>query len=654
VCGICGILTTDRTLVSRERLERMADTIRHRGPDDSGVWIGGSAGLTVGLAHRRLSIIDLSTAGHQPMTNEDGSIWLTYNGEIYNHADLRAELEPAGHEYRSHTDSETIIHAFEQWGAKAVDRFRGMFAFALWDNARRRLMLVRDRLGIKPLYYAETSDGLVFASEIKAILASGLVPTALADGALSEYLAFGYLAGEGTMFRGIRKLPPGHTLSWEDGRARVAPYWELRFVPAIRTPEPELVHTFSDLFQQSVKLRLMSDVPLGVFLSGGLDSSAIAAVTSCLISDPLKTFSVGFESRYYSEFSYARDVARLVGADHHEVVLTSDAFANALPRLVWHEDEPLWGTASVALYFVSELAARDVKVVLTCEGSDELFAGYDRYWMTALNARALRLYGLLPRAGRNLLRKGLFSDVVPERIRRAFSHTFLHADTIPESLILDNWFGLFSPEWQRQLAGPALARDLDTADVYMSRRDVFDHAPAADIVDRFLYLDIKTSLVELLMKQDQMSMAASIESRVPFLDHKLVEFAATLPDRWKLDGWTTKRVLRESMKGLLPDSILNRPKMGFPVPFAHWTRGGWNVVAREVLLDRRSRERGLIDPQAVDRLLAHHATGRTEGGDRIWSLLNLELWYRTFIDQEGIQTLPHAHSVAEVGSAAAA
>ena len=302
MCGICGVLTTNRTQVSRERLERMADSIRHRGPDDSGVWIGGSAGLTVGLAHRRLSIIDLSTAGHQPMTNEDGSMWLTYNGEVYNHADLRAELEPAGHTYHSHTDSETIIHAFEEWGDRAVERFRGMFAFALWDQARRRLVLVRDRLGIKPLYYAETPEGLVFASEVKAILASGLVATAVADGALSEYLAFGYLAGEGTMFRGIRKLPPGHALTWEDGRISVTSYWELRFAPADRTPEPELVRGFADLFQQSVKLRLMSDVPLGVFLSGGLDSSAIAAVTSRLVNDPLKTFSVGFESRYCSEF----------------------------------------------------------------------------------------------------------------------------------------------------------------------------------------------------------------------------------------------------------------------------------------------------------------------------------------------------------------
>jgi asparagine synthase (glutamine-hydrolysing) len=656
VCGICGILTTDRTLVSRERLERMADTIRHRGPDDSGVWIGGSAGLTVGLAHRRLSIIDLSTAGHQPMTNEDGSIWLTYNGEIYNHADLRAELEPAGHEYRSHTDSETIIHAFEQWGAKAVDRFRGMFAFALWDNARRRLMLVRDRLGIKPLYYAETSDGLVFASEIKAILASGLVPTALADGALSEYLAFGYLAGEGTMFRGIRKLPPGHTLSWEDGRARVAPYWELRFVPAIRTPEPELVHTFSDLFQQSVKLRLMSDVPLGVFLSGGLDSSAIAAVTSCLISDPLKTFSVGFESRYYSEFSYARDVARLVGADHHEVVLTSDAFANALPRLVWHEDEPLWGTASVALYFVSELAARDVKVVLTGEGSDELFAGYDRYWMTALNARALRLYGLLPRAGRNLLRKGLFSDVVPERIRRAFSHTFLHADTIPESLILDNWFGLFSPEWQRQLAGPALARDLDTADVYMSRRDVFDHAPAADIVDRFLYLDIKTSLVELLMKQDQMSMATSIESRVPFLDHKLVEFSATVPSRSKIGRFSGKRIVKKALEGLLPDSIIYRKKMGFPVPWEQWLRESLLSRVEADLLAERALDRGWITAEGVRSILAEHRSGRTNLARQLWTMWGLEIWARMFLDgdRQLLDVAEAPRSVVALGGSAAA
>jgi asparagine synthase (glutamine-hydrolysing) len=378
----------------------------------------------------------------------------------------------------------------------------------------------------------------------------------------------------------------------------------------------------------------MSDVPLGVFLSGGLDSSAIAAVTSRLIRDPLKTFSVGFESRYYSEFSFAREVARLVGADHHEVVLTSDAFVDALPRLVWHEDEPLWGTASVALYFVSELAARDVKVVLTGEGSDELFAGYDRYWMTALNARALRLYGLLPRSGRDLLKKGLVSSVVPERIRRAFSHTFLYADTIPERLILDNWFGLFSSDWQRRIAGRGLARDLAATDVYESRRAVFDHAPAADIVDRFLYLDIKTSLVELLMKQDQMSMATSIESRVPFLDHKLVEFSATVPSRSKIGRFAGKQIVKKALEGLLPDSIIYRKKMGFPVPWEQWLRESLLARVEAMLLEERALDRGWISAEGVRSIVAEHRSGRTNLSRQLWTLWGLETWARVFLDGE--------------------
>jgi asparagine synthase (glutamine-hydrolysing) len=634
LCGICGVVSGDPAAASRERLEQMANVLRHRGPDDAGVWNSFNGDRAVGLAHRRLSIIDLSPAGHQPMSNEDGSMWLTYNGEIYNHSELRLALEAAGHRYRSHTDSETIIHAFEEWGDSAVERFRGMFAFALWDERRRRLVLVRDRLGIKPLYYAHVNGHLVFASEIKAILTSGIVKPRLADGALSEYLGFGYIAGEGTMFRDIHKVPPGHILTWDDGRVALRPYWDLRFEPGPSMPESERDRAFAALFKESVELRLMSDVPLGVFLSGGLDSSAIAAVTSRLVGGPISTFSVGFESRYYSEFPFAREVARLVGSDHHEIVLTADAFFDAFPRLVWHEDEPLWGTASVALYFVSELASRHVKVVLSGEGSDELFAGYDRYWMTALNARALRVYQLLPPGARALLRSGLSSTIVPERARRALSHTFLCQDSIPDGLILDNWFGVFFPSWQRQVAGPALLSDLRTHDPYGSRRDVFNQATASNIVDRFLYLDIKTSLVELLMKQDQMSMATSIESRVPFLDHKLVEFSATLPPRSKIKGTSGKHIVKNALRGLLPDSIVDRKKMGFPVPWDLWLRESFLPRIEAMLLEERSLDRGWLTREAVSAIVADHRSGRHNYSRQLWSLWGLETWARTFLDED--------------------
>lgn len=634
MCGISGIIRTDGVRVDTASVERMTMAIRHRGPDDAGVWTNETDSPSVGLGHRRLSIIDLSAAGHQPMTNEDGSLWLTYNGEIYNHAELRQELEARGHRYRSHTDSETILHAYEEWGDRFMERFRGMFAFGLWDSKRRRLLLVRDRLGVKPLYYAQLGQALVFGSEIKAVLESGLMRAQPADGAISEYLAFGYLAGEGTLFKGIQKLPPGHMLVWENGVSRVHQYWDVRFKPDLETSEADLRGRFVDLFEQSVKMRLMSDVPLGVFLSGGLDSSAIAAVMSRHVSGRLKTFSVGYESQYYSEFSFAREVADHIGSDHHEVVLTADAFAEALPRLVWHEDEPLWAPPSAALYFVSELASREVKVVLTGEGSDELFAGYDRYWMTALNARALGAYQWLPATARRALRAAAIHGPLPERARRALSHTFLNYDTLPDGLFLDNWFGVFSPAWQRSIAGPALLRDLDAGDIYASHRKAYADSGAEEIVDRLLYTDIKTNLVELLMKQDQMSMATSIETRVPFLDHKLVEFAARVPARMKIKGFSGKHLVKEALTEYLPASIRHRPKKGFPIPYESWLREQFAPRIESMLLEPRALDRGWIQPDAIRALFAEHRGGRRNLSRQIWSLWGLELWARMFLDGE--------------------
>ena len=398
----------------------------------------------------------------------------------------------------------------------------------------------------------------------------------------------------------------------------------------------------------------MSDVPLGMFLSGGIDSSAIAALMARMIDRPLQTFSVAFKDRAFNELEYAREVAQAIGAVSHEIVLDDRDFFGALPKLVWHEDEPIAHPSSVPLYFVSALARQHATVVLTGEGSDELLAGYGKYPRVAWNWRAGTVYErMMPSAVRASIARGVI-PILPSKLARYARRSFLAMDRTPESMFFDNFASIRLAD-QQQLLAPGLRGSATGAGAYGESLGYFNKLnETSTLLDRLLYADIKTYLVELLMKQDQMSMAASIESRVPFLDHKLVEYAAGLPDQWKLNGWTTKRVLRESMKGLLPDSILNRPKMGFPVPFAQWTRGAWNGVARDVLLDRRSRERGLIDPRAVERLLSDHAGGRTEGGDRIWSLLNLELWHRTFIDQEGIQTLPHAHSVAEIGSAAAA
>ena len=660
MCGIAGLVSRDGLPAdARERAIAMRDILVHRGPDEAGLFNDGHALL----AHRRLSIVDLTT-GQQPLSNEDKTVWVSFNGEIYNHADVRRELEPHGHVYRTRSDTETIVHAYEQWGDECVHRFRGMFAFALWDAPKRRLLLVRDRVGIKPLYWARAGDTLLFASEIKALLASGLLAPEANEAALPEALSTRYVSGDETLFRGVRKLLPGHLLVCEDGEVRVRQYWD---VPTGRSAglqarPDDVVARFRALLEESVRLRLMSDVPLGMFLSGGIDSSAIAALMARMIDRPLQTFSVAFDERAFNELEYAREVARAIGAESHEIVINDRDFFGALPRLVWHEDEPIAHTSSVPLYFVSALARQHVTVVLTGEGSDELLAGYGKYPRIAWNWRAGTIYErLLPAAARRAVADGVVPRL-PGRLGRYARRSFLAMDRTPQSMFLDNFASIRLAE-QRQLLSPRLRALIDPRGAYAASMAYFD-APngGSTFLDRLLYADIKTYLVELLMKQDQMSMATSIESRVPFLDHKLVEFAATLPDRWKLNGLTTKRVLREAMRGVLPPSILNRPKMGFPVPFASWMRGGWNDIARQVLLDGRTRQRGIVEPTAVDQLLRDHAAGRAEGGDRIWTLMNLELWYRTFVDGDGIQTLPepaaaaaaHANSLAEIRPAAAA
>src|SRR5262245_10333260 len=652
MCGIAGFVTVDGLDDSAtSRAIRMRDIITHRGPDEAGLHVDDFAAL----AHRRLSIVDLST-GQQPTCNEDGSVWIIFNGEIYNHAVIRKDLEAHGHVYRTKSDTETIVHAYEQWGDECVHRFRGMFAFAIWDAPKRRLLLVRDRLGIKPVYWAQTGDTLLFGSEIKAILASDLIAPQANEDVLPEVLSTRYTSGTDTLFRGIHKLLPGHRLVFENGRIDIDQYWDVqaRAAAGTRYDDGEVLARFRGLLEESVRLRLMADVPLGMFLSGGIDSSAIAAIMARMIDRPLQTFSVAFKERAFNELEYARQVARAIGADSHEIVIDDHDFFGALPKLVWHEDEPIAHTSSVPLYFVSALARQHVTVVLTGEGSDELLAGYGKYLRLALNWRAGTVYErFVPRALRASVANGVVPNL-PGKLGRIARRTFLAMDRSPESMFFDNFASIRLAD-QRTLLAPARRDAATRAHAYGRSRAYFEKPNGqSTLLDRLLYADIKTYLVELLMKQDQMSMATSIESRVPFLDHQLVEFAATLPDEWKLRGLTTKRVLREAMKDLLPEPILNRPKMGFPVPFAAWTRGPWNAVARDVLLDSRSRQRGIIDPTAVDRLLRDHADGRTQGGDRIWSLLNLELWYRTFIDNEGIQTLPDAHTVVEDRSIAAA
>ncbi len=640
MCGIAGFASsTVLGAHARDCALRMRDVMTHRGPDEAGLHLDERAAL----AHRRLSIVDLKT-GQQPLPNEDRSVWTVFNGEIYNHAEVRRELQARGHRYRTLSDTESIVHAYEEWGDDCMQHFRGMFAFAIWDSRRQRLLLVRDRLGVKPLYWAQRGDLLLFASEIKALLASDLIEPEPRLSALPELLGTRSTSGAETLFQGIHKLEPGHRLVFERGRVRVAQYWD---VPTGRAPKVantrDVVERFRELFTESVTLRLMSDVPLGVFLSGGLDSSAIAATMATLVDQPIQTFSVAFKERAYSELNYAREVSTAIGATAHEIVIDDADFFGALPRLVWHEDEPIAHPSSVPLYFVSMLAKRHVTVVLTGEGSDELLAGYGRYPRIMWNWRAGRIYDTaVPGGVRSAIAERLVPKL-PPRLARFAGRSFLGIDRSPESMVYDSFACVRLCE-QRALLSDDFRRAATAEHAYAAPRSYFSRPPEnSTLLDRLLYADMKTYLVELLMKQDQMSMAASVESRVPFLDHKLVEFAVSLPDSWKLSGLTTKRVLREAMKGVLPPSILNRPKMGFPVPLRSWLRGDWNTVAADVLLDARSRQRGVIDPVGVEALLRDHAAARVDATDRIWSLLNLELWFRTFIDKQGIQSLPTPH-----------
>jgi len=615
----------------------MNDVLEHRGPDGAGVKLLSGRSAAVALGHRRLSIIDVA-GGHQPMANEDGTIWISYNGEIYNHAELRGELEARGHQYQTRCDTETIIHAYEEWGDACVDRFRGMFAFVIWDGRNERLFAARDRMGVKPFYYSCSGRNLVCASEIKAIVASGLRDPRLNVRVLSEHLALGYLCGSETLFQGIHKLLPGHCLSWKDGELRTWQYWEIPHPDGSlqSASETELVERFLHLFRESIQLRLMSDVPLGVFLSGGLDSSAIAAVMSEQMSEPVKTFSVGFEADYYSEFNFARDVASIIGADHHEVVLKPDHMFALLPRLIWHEDEPIRNASSVALFEVANLAQSQVKVVLTGEGSDELFAGYERYWATLINMKWGSMYHrLAPRWLReNCIRSTLWRWPLPLSVKQKLSHTFLNYSLDPSEIVYENWLSILPPSVQRQLLTPDAWNAIEGLDPYREILQCYHSRSSGTLLDQLLYTDQKTYLVELLRKQDTMSMAASIESRVPFLDHKMVEFAAQVPARHKIHGFAGKHLVKQAMHRLVPESIIKRKKMGFPVPINQWFRRGSMGAVRSVLTGGSIREHGIFSVDYLNRLINEHVAGVRNHSDALWTVLNFELWTRLFIDGE--------------------
>jgi asparagine synthase (glutamine-hydrolysing) len=548
------------------------------------------------------------------------------------------ELQGQGVRYETHCDTETVLHLYERHGERTPELLRGMFAVAVWDRRKRELFLCRDRFGVKPVYYVHAEDGtLYFASEIKALIAAGAVRPSLNWNAFPDFLANHAPSGDETLFAGVKRLPPGHSLTWRDGRVTLRQYWDLSFAGEAGdgpVDERAIVEEYLERFREAVRIRLMADVPLGMFLSGGIDSAAITAMMSQLVPDPVKTFSVAFAEREANELHYARLVAERYRTDHHEIVVSPDQFFRALPRLVWHEDEPLAHPSSVALYFVSQLASERVKVVLTGEGSDETLAGYNRYRVT-VNQMAVgaRYEAMVPDAVRGLVRAGV-GALPAGRLRQKLGRTILSRSADLDTLYFDN-FAVFSRAEQPSLLSAASRERVRGVEPYAAYHNALARTDARSLLDRLLYADTKTYLHELLMKQDQMSMAASIESRVPFLDHQLVEWVSKLPARMKLRGLTTKHVLREAMRPHLPAEILSRKKMGFPVPVGAWFRGAQRGLVDEYVLGGRALERGTFEPRALRELVARHQAGENHS-ERLWALVTLEMWQRLFVDGEPV------------------
>jgi len=628
MCGINGIALASRSnkQINRQMLAAMRDVISHRGPDDCGEFVDNN----IGLGHRRLSIVDVAH-GHQPMMNADESCVIIYNGEVYNHADYRHELESKGYKFQTHCDTETILHLYEEYGAQCVERLRGMFAFAVWDKRKKELFIARDRFGVKPLYYVHDTEGnLFFASEIKSLLKANAVKPELNYHALPDQLANHGTSHDETLFVDVKRLLPGHTLSWQDGQIKIEKYWDVSFEPKhAGQSDAETVEEWRELFKESVKLRLMADVPLGMFLSGGIDSSAICAMMAGMVDAPVKTFSVGFKEREANEFAYARIVSEAFKTEHHEITITPEQFFAELPNLVYHEDEPLGFVASVPLYFVSKLAEQHVKVVLTGEGSDEILGGYGRYQKTlTLLEYGEKYESYAPNFLRSAVKSGVAS--LPNSFNKKLKRTFLTRAADIENLYFDN-FAIFPKAIQAHLLTDEAKARITECNPYLQLQSWVGQSDAKDVLDQLLYADTKTYLHELLMKQDQMSMAASIESRVPFLDHKLVEYTAKLPQKMKIRGRETKWILREAMKGILPGEILTRPKMGFPVPVGNWFRGEFRHVVEEYALSDRALSRGIFNADFVRSLVAKHNAGENHD-ERIWFLVNFEIWQQRFID----------------------
>lgn len=629
MCGICGVAYFDGSTTDKRVLEEMRDSMTHRGPDDSGVFIDGP----VGVGHRRLSIIDLG-GGRQPMANEDESVWVAYNGEIYNHEVLRVELESLGHRYSTNSDTETIVHLYEEYGVSCVEKMNGMFAFALWDSRDETLFLARDRLGIKPLYYMLDEKKIVFASELKAILAHPEVERNINPPALRNYLAFGYTASPKTVFKEIKSLQPARTLAVKKGLVSEREYWRLSYASRPYGEEAYHAEKIREMLKESVKLRLMSDVPLGAFLSGGIDSSLIVALMS-EVSDEVKTFSVGFEDSSFNELEYARVVAEEFNTDHHEFRASFDAL-KILPKLLSFYDEPFADSSAVPTYIVSEMARSKATVCLSGDGGDELFGGYDRYAALKLAHSFAKVPAPLRSAA--AYAAGFLPESTANKNFVNLGKRFVQGLSLPPEGRYGSWITLFDEESRGKLLRAEASGGASDYNPNDYLKSFYRECDAKDFLAKTMYVDIKTYLPEdLLVKVDRASMAHSLEVRVPFLDHKLVEYAQNIPADLKIRGLNLKYLLKKSAKDVLPKKIVSRKKHGFGVPVGAWFKNELKSTAYDILTGRDSPSKKFFNKKEVEKILDEHCRGRRDNGQRIWSLMFFDLWHRKYVNGEKIR-----------------
>lgn len=626
MCGITGIVNQKSGIIDVAQLQRMCATLRHRGPDEDGFHVDNG----IGLAMRRLRIVDLAT-GQQPIANEDGTVWVIFNGEIYNHRPIRHTLQQQGHSFRTQSDTEVIVHAYEAYGEACVEQFNGMFAFAIWDAPRRKLFLARDRLGIKPLYYWSDGHQLVFGSELKAILAHHAPPRTLSPDAIDHFLTLEYIPAPLTIFENIYKLPAGHTLTFDERGLVIKRYWDVPFDDNPIQSENEAVATLRDMLQDAVQIRLMSDVPLGALLSGGIDSSAIVQAMSTTMTEPVKTFSIGFGDPTYNELPYARLAANAFGTEHHEACLEPD-IVDLAHRLVCHLDEPLGDFSIMPTFLVSQMARQHVTVALAGDGGDELFAGYDTY---VAQAMAQRYERVLPTAVRERFVPDIAARFKPRPAKKGAvnkAKRFVEGAALPPQLQHTRWMMFLSSAERTALYRPNFAATI-TNTPQATMIDHFARVKQRDPLTQQQYVDVNTYLVDnILTKVDRMSMATSLEVRVPFLDHRIVEFALNLPPHLKLRRGQTKWLLRRAMAERLPQPIIDKPKEGFSIPMKHWLRSTLKPLMLDTLSAETVTRRGLFNPITIDKWIDAHLAGSANHSHRLWALMVLELWQQAVLD----------------------